>query len=66
MDFRNNGEKLPVYNVLDGLLKGSLERLKTMRCSFSKLTFVFLNLGESQPEVLFCLLIFILNYLGIP
>ncbi|KAI4373805.1 hypothetical protein MLD38_011883 [Melastoma candidum] len=27
----NNGENLPVYNVLDGLLKGSLERLKTMR-----------------------------------
>ncbi|KAI4373804.1 hypothetical protein MLD38_011883 [Melastoma candidum] len=33
-DFRNNGENLPVYNVLDGLLKGSLERLKTMRENF--------------------------------
>ncbi|KAI4368481.1 hypothetical protein MLD38_017035 [Melastoma candidum] len=34
MDFRNNGDNLPVYNALDGLLKGSLERLKTMRESF--------------------------------
>lgn len=31
-NFNNKRNPKEVYNVLDGLLKGNLERLKSMRC----------------------------------